>query len=148
MVNSISPGCTGRGCYGKDVRYTGVSTTQLAALTRVSQNCEQFIKFACNNDIEFIEDSYAWWVSRGGTRMNYWGGATGHNKMCACGVTNSCSNGQKCNCYNSAGGWREDSGLLTDKSALPVSQIRLGDFDSSSKKGYHTLGKLKCYGKA
>ena len=113
-------GCSGRGCYSKDVRYTGVSTAQLAALTRVSQNCEQFIKFECNNDVAFIEISYAWWVSRDGTRMNYWGGATGHDKICACGVTNSCSNGKKCNCYNGGSGWRQDSGLLTDKSALPV----------------------------
>ena len=146
------PGCGGAGCYRKNVTYTGVSTAQLAALTRVSQNCEQFIKFECNNDVAFISrspgDNYAWWVARDGTRMNYWGGATGYNNMCACGVTNSCSNGKKCNCYNSAGGWREDSGLLTDKSALPVTQIRLGDLDDSQEEGYHTLGKLKCYGQA
>ena len=140
------PGCYTPGCYSKDVRYTGVSTAQLAALTRVSQNCEQFIKFECKNDVAFIEQNYAWWVSRDGTRMNYWGGATGHNKMCACGVTNSCSNGRKCNCYNGGSGWRQDSGLLTDKSALPVTQIRLGDLNGSNEEGYHTLGKLKCYG--
>ena len=140
--------CGSPGCYSKDVRYTGVSTAQLAALTRVSQNCEQFIKFECNNDVAFIEDSNAWWVSRDGTRMNYWGGATGHDKMCACGVTNSCSGGSKCNCDNSGTGWYEDSGLLTDKSALPVTQIRLGDLDQSGEEGYHTLGKLKCYGQA
>ncbi|KAL9952545.1 hypothetical protein ACROYT_G039814 [Oculina patagonica] len=145
------PGCGGAGCYSKDVRYTGVSTAQLAALTRVSQNCEQFIKFECNNDVAFIESSFAWWVSRDGTRMNYWGGATGHDKMCACGVTNSCSNGQNCNCYggnraSASAGWREDSGLLTDKSALPVTQINLGDLDRYNEEGYHTLGKLKCYG--
>ena len=142
------PGCGygNPGCYRKDVRYTGVSTSQLAALTRVSQNCEQFIKFECNNDVNFIEGGSAWWVSRDGTRMNYWGGATGHNKMCACGVTNSCSNGHKCNCFDPGSGWREDSGLLTDKFALPVSQVRLGDLDETREEGYHTLGKLKCYG--
>ena len=148
-VNSVSPGCGSAVCYSKDVTYTGVSTSQLAALTRVSQNCEQFIKFEYNRDIAFIEDSYAWWVSRDGTRMNYWGGASGRNHMCACGVTNSCSNrGQKCNWYNGGSGWREDSGLLTDKSTLPVTQIRLGDLEDSREEGYHTLGKLKCYGKA
>ena len=147
-VDSISPGCYPAGCYSKYVRYTGVSTAQLAALTRVSQNCEQFIKFECNNDIKFIEQGWAWWVSRVGTRKNYWGGATGHNNTCACGVTNSCSNGKKCNCDNgrSDSGWREDSGLLTDKSALPVLQIRLADLDQPQEEGYHTLGKLKCYG--
>ena len=141
------PGCTGQGCYRKDVIYTRVSTAQLAALTRVSQNCEQFIKYECNPASPFIEISYAWWVSRDGTRMDYWGGATGHNKMCACGVNNSCRGGGKCNCPSSQG-WSEDSGLLTDKSALPVSQIRLGDLNGSHEEGYHTLGKLKCYGQA
>ncbi|KAL9952611.1 hypothetical protein ACROYT_G039887 [Oculina patagonica] len=133
--------------------HVGVSgTAQLAALTRVSQNCEQFIKFECKNDVGFIEKSFAWWVSRDGTRMNYWGGATGHDKMCACGVTNSCSNGYKCNCRDGnsiSASWREDIGLLTDKSALPVTQIRLGDLaDRPREEGYHTLGKLKCYGQA
>ena len=135
------------GCYSKDVRYNGVSIAQLAALTRVSQNCEQFIKFECQADVAFIWEGYAWWVSRDGKRMNYWGGATGYDNMCACGVTNSCSNGKKCNCDNHVSGWRSDSGLLTDKSALPVTQIRLADFDGSKEEGYHTLGKLKCYGK-
>jgi len=142
------PGCSGVGCYGKDVKYTGVSTAQLAALTRVSKNCEQFIKFECNNDVYFIQAGYAWWVSRDGAQMNYWGGATGYRNMCACGVTNSCWNGEKCNCDygNFDSGWREDSGLLTDKSVLPVSQMRLGDLDGIHEEGYHTLGKLKCYG--
>ena len=141
-------GCSRPGCYSKDVRYIGVSTAQLAALTRASQNCEQFIKFECTSSVAFLESSYAWWVSRDGARMNYWGGAMGRDKMCACGVTNSCaSGGRKCNCPSSSG-WSEDSGLLTDKSALPVTQIRLGDLNSSHEEGYHTLGKLKCYGQA
>ena len=147
-VNNVSPGCMKAGCYRKDVTYTGVSTAQLAALTGVSHNCEQFIKFECNNAISFIERGDAWWVSRDGTRMYYWGGATGQNNMCACGISNSCSNGNKCNCYNGGSGWREDSGLLTDKSTLPVKQIRLGDLDDPSEEGYLTLGKLKCYGQA
>ena len=128
------------GCYRKDVSYTGVSTAQLAALTRVSRNCEQLIKFECNNQVAFVPESHAWWVSRDGRKMNYWGGAGGS--------ANTCLNCQKCNCYNGGSGWREDSGLLTDKSALPVTQIRLADFDDSGEEGYHTLGKLKCYGQA
>ena len=143
------PGCGWTpGCYSKDVTYTGVNVAQLAALTRLSQNCEQFIKFECHNDVGFVQDSIAWWVSRDGRKMNYWGGADGSANTCACRVTNSCLNGQKCNCYNGGSGWREDSGLLTDKSALPVSQIRLADFDQSGEEGYHTLGTLKCYDQA
>ena len=50
------PGCghTNPGCYCKSVTYTGISTPQLAALTRFSKNCEQFIKFECNNDVAFV----------------------------------------------------------------------------------------------
>ena len=144
------PGCglNNPGCYSKDVTYNGVSSAQLAALTRVSQNCEQFIKFECSRDVGFVPESVAWWMSRDGRKMNYWGGAGGSANTCACGVTNSCSSGKKCNCHDSNRGWTEDSGLLTDKSALPVSQIRLADLDASDEEGYHTLGKLKCYGQA
>ena len=49
---------------------------------------------------------------------------------------------------NSGSGSYEDSGLLKDKSALPVTQIRLGDLDGSKEEGYHTVGKLNCYGQA
>ena len=141
-------GCGPAGCYRKDVTYKGVNTAQLTALTKVSKNCEQLIKFECSRGVAFIEAGYAWWVSHDGTRMNYWGGATGHNKMCACGVTNSCSgSSRKCNCPPSSG-WSEDSGLLTDRSTLPVTQIRLGDLNDSHEEGYFTLGNLKCYGQA
>ena len=139
-------GCSDSGCYSKSVRYTGTSTAQLTSLTAVSANCEQFIKFECHNDVAFVEDSYAWWVSRDGTKMDYWGGATPGSNKCACGMTNSCTGGAGCNCDNSGSGWYADSGLLTDKSTLPVSQIRLGDLDDSGEEGYHTLGKFKCYG--
>ena len=143
-VNKI-PRCGHPGCYRKDVIYAGATTAQLAELTRVSKNCEQLIKYECTIGSPFVESGWAWWVSRDGTKMNYWGGATGYSNMCACGVKNSCSSGNNCNCPP-GGGWSEDSGLLTDKSTLPVTQIRLGDLDHSDEQGYHTLGKLKCYG--
>ena len=45
-------------------------------------------------------------------------------KMC-CGMTNSC--GGKCNCDKNDEAWREDSGFLTDKNTLPVTELRFGD---------------------
>ena len=65
------------------------------------------------------------WVSLDGTRMNYWGGATVPDKISACGVTNSCSNCKKCNCNDNGSGWRQNSGLLTDKNTLPVGKSDL-----------------------
>ena len=137
-------GCDPRGCYSRYINYKGKSLAQLASLTRVSSHCEQFIKYECYNSRLFRND-YGWWVSRDSVKMTYWGGASVNSK-CACGMTNSCANpSYGCNCDKNDNVWREDSGLLTDKTQLPVKQLRFGDV-GTSEAGYHTLGKLKCYG--
>ena len=141
-------GCEPKGCYSRDIRYTGASLSQLASLTRVSSHCEQFIKYECYNS-ETLGNEYAWWVSRDSTKMTYWGGASPGSGKCACGMTNSCADSWRaCNCDRNDEVWREDSGLLTDKTHLPVKQLRFGDTGSSGEDGYHTLGKLRCYGRA
>ena len=137
-------GCDPAGCYSRDIHYRGVSLSQLASLIRVSSHCEQFIKYECYNSMIF-RYGLGWWVSRDSTQMTYWGGASPGSGKCACGMTNSCADSSYgCNCDRNDDTWREDSGLLTDKTHLPVKQLRFGDIDSS-EQGYHTLGKLKCY---
>ena len=137
-------GCEPRGCYSRDVHYTGASLSQLASLTRVSSHCEQFIKYECYGS---AMSGYGWWVSRDSSKMTYWGGASPASGKCACGMTNSCAIPSRgCNCDWDNYVWREDSGLLTDKTTLPVKQLRFGDTGDSGEEGYHTLGKLKCYG--
>ena len=141
-------GYNSRGSYSRDIHYTRASLSQLASLTRVSSHCEQFIKYECYNSVLLYNSNfYGWWVSRDSSQMTYWGGASVSGK-CACGMTNSCANpGYGCNCDRNDNVWREDSGLLTDKTKLPVKQLRFGD-TGGGDKGYHTLGKLKCYGTA
>jgi len=56
-------GCEAAGCYSRDIHYRGVSLAQLASLTRVSLQCEQFIKYECYASMIF-RDAHAWWVSR------------------------------------------------------------------------------------
>ena len=140
-------GCNPSGCYSRDIHYTGASLSQLASLTRVSSQCEQFIKYECYNARLFQGGRYfSWWVSRDSTKMTYWGGASPGSGKCACGMTNSCARSSYgCNCDENDNVWREDSGLLTDKTKLPVKQLRFGDV-YGSEQGYHTLGKLKCFG--
>ena len=141
-------GWGGRGSYSRDIHYTGASLSQMASLTRVSLHCEQFIKYECHDSVLlFNNDPHGWWVSRDSQKMRYWGGASANDK-CACGMTNSCANpSYGCNCDKDDNVWREDSGLLTDKTKLPVKQLRFGDIgDRFSEFGYHTLGKFKCYG--
>ena len=133
------------GSYSRDIHYTGASLSQLASLTRVSSHCEQFIKYECYHSV-MLHWGYAWWVSRDSIKMTYWGGASPGSGKCACGMTNSCANpSYGCNCDKNDKVWREDSGFLTDKTHLPVKQLRFGD-TYGSHQGYHTLGKLKCYG--
>ena len=88
-------------------------------------------------------------MSRDATKMTYWGGAPPGSGKCACGMNNTYANPKKgCNCDVNDEVWREDSGLLTDKTTLPVKQLSFGDTGGSDEKAYHTLGKFKCYGTA
>ena len=131
----------------RDIHYTGASLSQLASLTRVSSQCEQFIKYECYDSYLGISGQNSWWLSRDSKKMSYWGGASPGSGKCACGMTNSCANTRdRCNCDKNDNVWREDSGLLTDKTTLPVKQLHFGDVGGSNEKGYRTLGKLKCYG--
>ena len=92
-------GCESKGCYSRNIYYTGASLSQLARLTRVSLHCEQFVKYECYNSIIFRNGGIAWWVSSDSTRMNYWGGASPGSGKCACGMTNSCADSSYgCNC--------------------------------------------------
>ena len=145
-VRQVS-GWGAQGSYSRDIHYTGASLSQLASLTRVSLHCEQFIKYECHGSVLlYNNDPHGWWVSRDSQKMRYWGGASANGK-CACGMTNSCANpSYGCNCDKDDYVWREDSGLLTDKTKLPVKQLRFGDIDNNRQVGYHTVGKLKCYG--
>ena len=126
------------GGYSSDIHYTGASLSQLASLTRVSSHCEQFIKYECYHSVLFNNGhQFGWWVARDSLKMKYWGGASVSNK-CACGMTNSCVNpGYGCNCDGNENVWREDSGLLTDKTQLPVKQLRFGDIGRSAQLWYH-----------
>lgn len=136
------------GSYLKEVTYDGLTMTQITNLIQVSAHCEQFIKYECYHSVLLWHGSpYGWWVSRDGKKMTYWGGASPDSNKCACGMNDTCATGGKCNCDANDRKWREDSGLLTDKSKLPVIQLRFGDTgDPRVEKGFHTLGKLKCYG--
>ena len=135
------------GNYSRNIQYIGCSLSQIKGLIAVSMNCEQFIKYECKGSMIYSHNSgtlFAWWMSRDGKKMTYWSEV---GQGCACGITRSCADPQKlCNCDKNDLVWREDSGLLTNKSHVPVTQLRFGDTGHPNEEGYHTLGKLKCYG--
>ena len=146
---TLVQGCDPKGCYQRDIHYTGTNFLQLRNLTTTSAHCEQFIKFECHYAVLLYNGHmFGWWVSRDGDQMTYWGGSNStHPYKCACGVTGTCAGiAFGCNCDANDHVWPEDSGLLTTKSHLPVKQLRFGDTTPPNELGYHTLGKLRCYG--
>jgi len=141
---TLVDGCERQGCYTRDINYKGASLSQLANLARISAHCEQFIKYECLASIlHRVKDNkaFGWWVSRDGDVMKYWGGASPGNgeQICACGIDNSCAGTDlDCNCDANDDVWREDSGLLTDKTHLPVKQLRFGDTDNNNNNNLYS----------
>ena len=131
------------GSYKRNIYYD-LSTEQIVAIMKHSKNCEQYIRYDCY-DSRLLREGYGWWVSRQGWRMNYWGGAAINSGKCACGMTDSCAGGGKCNCDKNDPTWRSDGGLLTDKNTLPVKQLRHGDTGNSNERADYKLGKLLCW---
>ena len=135
------------GSYSRDIQYIGASLSQIIRLIEISKKCEQFIRYECKGSMFYSHNSktqYAWWVSRDGRQMTYWSEAS---QGCTCGITGSCIDPQKlCNCNKNDPHWQEDHGRLTNMLHLPVLQLRFGDTGHNGEEGYHTLGKLECYG--
>ena len=125
---------------------------QVIAIIERSQKCEQFIKYECYKAVLYFRTGpTSWWVSRDGAQMTYWGGAPPGSSKCRCGMTDSCEvKGEVCNCDQNNNIWTEDSGDLTEKDALPVTELRFGDTGTHrnvpDEIGYHTLGTLRCWG--
>ena len=130
------------GSYSRNIHYTGASLSQLASLTKISSQCEQFIKYECYDSRLFKNQHvpFGWWVSRNKSKMTYWDGASAAASKCAPRLKTGC------NCDKNDDKWRKDSGFLTNKTQLPVIQLRFGDTGQRREKGFHTLGKLKCHG--
>ena len=94
LVNGHDPA----GSYKRKIKYN-ISMEQIVAIINQSKNCEQFIKHECYYSTLFHNgEQQGWWVSRQDSKMNYWGGAAVDSGKCACGMTNSCAGGRKCNC--------------------------------------------------
>ena len=137
------------GSYKRPIHYD-LTMQQIVAVINESTSCEQFIRYKClgSSIWNFRNQHVAWWVSRQGLKMNYWGDADVDSGKCACGMNNTCADESKrCNCDSGDhGAWSEDSGYLRDRNTLPVTELRFGDTGGDSEQGKYTLGELRCWG--
>lgn len=141
------------GSYIRKVNYVN-SLSQIAKVISVSASCQQEIYYKCSKSMLIANydgkgGPYGWWVSRDGQNMYYWGGADPGSYSCGCYKARNCYKYPKfkCNCDANDLQWREDRGFLTDKSTLPVTELRFGDTGSNQKdQGRYKLGTLQCYG--
>ena len=136
-------------------KYTYENTiTQIAKVTSISVYCQQYITYKCRKsrlmaDYDGLGGPYGWWVSRDGQKQYYWGGANPGSRSCGCYKEGNCYKYPKfkCNCDSNDLTWRFDQGYLTDKTALPVTEVRLGDTGSNDKdQGRYRVYYLMCDG--
>ena len=123
-----------------NVRYPGVSLTQLSSLTKIASFCEQFIRLACEFRYVFHSGINAWWVSRDGMAMDNWGEIKGYTGR----MTKTCFSRGLCYCVGLKN--KTVEGILTNKFYLPVTQLKflrpVWKYDNPGIM----LSSLRCYG--
>ncbi|KYO18229.1 contactin-associated protein-like 2 isoform B [Alligator mississippiensis] len=90
---------------------------------------------------------FAWWVGRANMKHFYWGGSLPEVQQCACGLEESCLDMRYfCNCDADKEEWANDTGLLSFKDHLPVTQIVITDTNRSDSEAVWRIGPLRCHG--
>ncbi|XP_046640282.1 uncharacterized protein LOC124323313 [Daphnia pulicaria] len=139
--------CTDPGCYTKPIVYQA-SLKQITALTQLSSDCRQSIKYECYSaPLQFDGVEYSWWNDRNGNEQYYWNGSDNSTHMCSCGISKTCADpNENCNCDAAVPVNLIDEGEITSKESLPITRLNFGRTTPEASSGIHTLGKLKCSG--
>uniref|UniRef100_A0A8I5NNJ3 Contactin associated protein family member 5 n=1 Tax=Papio anubis TaxID=9555 RepID=A0A8I5NNJ3_PAPAN len=128
----------------------GGSMEQLEAVIDGSEHCEQEVAYHCRRSrLLNTPDGtpFTWWIGRSNERHPYWGGSPPGVQQCECGLDESCLDIQHfCNCDADKDEWTNDTGFLSFKDHLPVTQIVITDTDRSNSEAAWRIGPLRCYG--
>ncbi|XP_046643658.1 uncharacterized protein LOC124328873 isoform X2 [Daphnia pulicaria] len=140
--------CADPGCYSRPINYNATAR-QMTALAELSYECHQSIRYDCNfAPFEHSGIAYGWWNDKDGNAKYFWSGDNTNIHTCQCGIDQNCvESTDKCNCDSAAPLQLFDSGIITDKSVVPMTRLNFGRTQLNTSSGVHTLGKLECSGR-
>ncbi|XP_073097755.1 contactin-associated protein-like 5 isoform X4 [Manis javanica] len=128
----------------------GGSAEQLAAVIEGSEHCEQEVAYHCRSARMHDKPDgvpFSWWVGQSGERHPSWTGAPPGAQQCGCGLDQSCLDvGHLCSCGSDKDGWTNDTGWLSFRDHLPVTQIVITGTNRSNSEAAWRIGPLRCYG--
>uniref|UniRef100_A0A8D2JD64 Contactin associated protein family member 4 n=1 Tax=Varanus komodoensis TaxID=61221 RepID=A0A8D2JD64_VARKO len=123
---------------------------QLQATINHAEHCEQELAYHCKKSrLSNKRDGipFSWWIGKINETQTYWGGSMPDVQKCACGIQGSCIDSQHdCNCDADRNEWVNDTGLLSYKDHLPVTELVITDTDRPSSEAAYKLGPLLCQG--
>uniref|UniRef100_A0A3Q2NVX8 Contactin associated protein family member 5 n=1 Tax=Fundulus heteroclitus TaxID=8078 RepID=A0A3Q2NVX8_FUNHE len=126
------------------------SADQLRAIVSRSEQCQQEVVYNCRKSRLFnTKDGspLSWWLDRDGDKRSYWGGFLPGVQQCSCSLEENCMDmNYFCNCDADIDTWTNDTGILSYKDHLPVSQIVIGDTNRTGSQAVYHVGSLRCYG--
>ncbi|XP_042678856.1 contactin-associated protein-like 4 [Centrocercus urophasianus] len=126
------------------------SLNQLQAIINHAEHCEQEISYHCKKSRLLDKPDglpLSWWIRRTNEIQTYWGGSLPAVQKCACGLEGRCVDSQHyCNCNADRNEWTSDTGLLSYKEHLPVTEIVITDTDRPNSEAAFRLGPLLCRG--
>ncbi|XP_039350698.1 contactin-associated protein-like 5 isoform X6 [Mauremys reevesii] len=126
------------------------SLDQIEAVINSAEYCEQEVAYHCKKSRLLNTPNgmpYVWWVGRANEKHPYWGGSLPGVQQCACGLEESCLDMRYfCNCDADKEEWTHDTGLLSFKDHLPVTQLVITDTNRSNSEAAWRIGPLRCHG--
>ncbi|XP_066503685.1 contactin-associated protein-like 5 [Hoplias malabaricus] len=142
-------GSTPRSPYVLIFNYS-ISPFHLRSLVASSEHCQQEVIYRCRKSRLF--DTWdgtplSWWLDRDGVKRTYWGGVLPGVQQCSCSLEGNCRDmNYFCNCDADLDTWVNDTGLLSYKDHLPLSEIAIGDTNRTGSEALFQIGPLRCYG--
>uniref|UniRef100_A0A3P8TEU0 Contactin associated protein-like 5a n=1 Tax=Amphiprion percula TaxID=161767 RepID=A0A3P8TEU0_AMPPE len=125
------------------------SAEQLRAIVSGSEQCQQEVVYSCRKSRLFNTrdgSPLSWWLDRDGERRSYWGGFLPGVQQCSCSLEENCVDmNYFCNCDADTDA-ANDTGVLSYKDHLPVSQVVVGDTNRTGSMAVYSVGPLRCYG--